>query len=90
MKFTEAVEIVKTLSVKPDDATLSLLYGLYKQSTIGNCNISQPYIWELTARAKYDAWYSNLNKPVETAQTEYIKLVEKLVRADIKRMKQKN
>ena len=31
-------------------------YSLFKQATIGACNIKQPSRMNLVARAKYDAW----------------------------------
>lgn len=86
MKFTEATEKVKTLSEKPDNETLLRLYGLYKQATIGNCNIAQPWAVQFEARAKWDAWHSHLNKPKNIAEKEYVQLVEKLLVKDTEKL----
>lgn len=86
MKFTEAAEKVKTLSEKPDDKTLLKLYGLYKQVTVGNCNIPQPWIVQIEAKAKWDAWNTHFNKSKQIAETEYIQLVEKLLKRDIEKL----
>ena len=33
-----------------------VFYGLYKQATVGKCNIKAPGRLDVVARAKYDAW----------------------------------
>ena len=86
MKFTEATEKVKTLSQRPDDNTLLILYGLYKQATMGNCNTNQPWNFQIEARAKWDAWYSNYNKSKQIAEAEYVVIVERLLKKDVERL----
>lgn len=86
MKFTEAAEKVKTLSERPDDNTLLKLYGLYKQATIGNCNISQPWAVQIEARAKWEAWSSHFGKCKQIAENEYIQLVERLLKKDVEKL----
>lgn len=86
MKFSEAIEKVKTLSERPDNETLLKLYGLYKQATVGNCNISQPWAVQVEARAKWEAWNSHYNKSKQTAENEYVQLVETLLKRDINKL----
>lgn len=86
MKFTEAVEKVKTLSERPDNNTLLKLYGLYKQATIGNCDTQQPWAIQIEARAKWDAWYSHYNKSKQSVEMEYVQLVEKLLKKDVEKL----
>lgn len=86
MNFKEAAEKVKTLSEKPNDETLLKLYGLYKQATVGNCNISQPWIIQVEARSKWDAWNSHKNKQKNVAEKEYIQLVERLLKTDVDKL----
>lgn len=86
MRFLEAAEKVKTLSERPDNKTLLKLYGLYKQATIGNCNTPQPWSIQIEARAKWDAWNSHFGKSKETAENEYIRLVEELLKKDVEKL----
>jgi len=86
MKFSEAAEKVKTLSVKPSDETLLALYALYKQATVGNCNIEKPWFWDVKATAKWEAWNGNVSKSKEDAEKQYVKLVEELLKKDIDRL----
>lgn len=86
MKFIEATEKVKTLTERPDNDTLLKLYGLYKQATIGNCNIPQPWVFNVEARAKWDAWNSNFGKTKQQAEDQYVKLVEKLIKKDVEKI----
>lgn len=54
--FNEAANHLQTLVSKLDQNTLLALYGLYKQSTVGPCNASKPGIFNMQARAKWNAW----------------------------------
>ena len=40
--FDNAVETVNNLTSKPSDETLLILYGLFKQATVGDCNTTRP------------------------------------------------
>ena len=44
-EFNKYSEIVKNLKEKPEDDVLLRLYGLYKQSIEGDCNIDEPRIF---------------------------------------------
>ncbi|KAL0490829.1 3-hydroxy-3-methylglutaryl-coenzyme A reductase [Acrasis kona] len=73
-------QIVKLSNLPPRDVIMKI-YGLYKQSTVGDINISKPgfFSTDLKSKAKYDAWkkYEGLKK--EEAMLEYIKTVQNLV-----------
>ena len=86
MKFTEAAEKVKTLSEKPNDNTLLRLYGLYKQVTVGDCMIAEPWAIQVEAWAKWNAWNQNKGKSKQVAENEYIVLVENLLKKDIEKL----
>lgn len=32
------------------------LYGLYKQATVGDCNVLKPGMLDFVGKAKWDAW----------------------------------
>ena len=77
-KFTTASKSVKNLSERPDDKTLLHLYGLYKQSTIGNVDTSQPWAFNVENRAKWDSWKLFENVDKHDAMIKYIHIVDKL------------
>ncbi|KAL4652452.1 hypothetical protein ACB092_01G234000 [Castanea dentata] len=59
------------------DADKLILYGLYKQATVGPINTNRPGIFSPAERAKWDAW-----KAVEEAMTDYIVKVKQLQEVD--------
>lgn len=53
-------------------------YGLFKQATIGDCNIDKPGLFDFVARAKYDAWQGFKGLGFREARNMYIDGVEEL------------
>lgn len=51
-EFNEAAEMVKAVTNLADNDRLQL-YGLYKQSTVGDVNTSRPWAVEFVACAKW-------------------------------------
>ncbi|HET9430703.1 MAG TPA: acyl-CoA-binding protein, partial [Chitinophagaceae bacterium] len=71
-QFENAVASSKTLSEKPSNETLLLLYSLYKQATEGDVNTEPPSNpFDFVAKAKYEAWSSLKGKSKEQAMNEY-------------------
>lgn len=77
-KFTKAAEDVKKLS-QLDNDNLLYLYGLYKQVTCGDCNVSKPGFLDLKGQAKWNAWESRKGLEKTKAQKKYIEKVERLL-----------
>ena len=77
-KFEKYCKKIKSASNLDDDTLLSL-YGYYKQSTVGGCNIEEPYRIYYREHAKYVAWNNNKNMSKENAMRAYIKLVKKIL-----------
>lgn len=76
-EFNRAAEFLQHLVNKLDSNTLLEFYGLYKQSTVGKCNISKPGIFNMQGRAKWNAWNDLGAMSKELAMTNYIaKLTE--------------
>ncbi|XP_018122449.1 acyl-CoA-binding protein homolog [Xenopus laevis] len=77
--FDKAAEDVKKLKTRPTDDELKELYGLYKQSTVGDINTDCPGMLDLKAKAKWDAW--NLKKGLsnEDAMQAYISKANELI-----------
>ena len=77
-KFTIASTEIKKLSEDPFSNEQKLkIYSLYKQATVGDCNISKPGILNPTGRAKWNAWNDIKGKDKESAMNEYVEFVKK-------------
>jgi hypothetical protein len=51
---------------------------LYKQATAGNCNASQPWAYQIEARAKWGSWHAHFGKLRLQAKAEYVELLSSL------------
>ena len=51
------------------------LYGLYKQSTTGNCQSIRPSLFYPRARAKWNAWKNNTGMTKVSAKSQYVAAV---------------
>lgn len=60
----------------------ALLYGLYKQATIGDIEGAQPWAYNVKARAKWDSWAAQKGMPTVEAMEKYIDAVSKLLRSE--------
>lgn len=76
--FNKASEHVRKITSKLDNNQLLELYGLYKQSTEGKCNIPKPGWLDGRGRKKWEAWRALCDMPCEEAKQKYIDLVQKL------------
>jgi len=74
--FERAAQRVKSLSERPDDATLLRLYGLYKQARQGDASGRLPITEGMIAVAKYKAWQKCAGLPEGEAMSRYVELVE--------------
>ncbi|MEO6408230.1 MAG: acyl-CoA-binding protein [Burkholderiaceae bacterium] len=77
-RFDAAVANSKTLSERPDNATLLKLYALYKQASSGDVDTERPEFTDLVGRAKWDAWNGLKGRSGDQAMQEYVELVESL------------
>uniref|UniRef100_A0A182SG72 Acyl-CoA-binding domain-containing protein 6 n=1 Tax=Anopheles maculatus TaxID=74869 RepID=A0A182SG72_9DIPT len=53
-------------------------YGLYKQATVGPCNIPKPALFSMAARAKWYAWDKVKHLDTTAAKREYVQLMDQL------------
>ena len=83
-RFELASKEVTELSEAPDNVAQLKLYGLFKQSTVGDCDGPRPGMMEFVKRAKYDAWKELAGLSLDEAKEKYIALVEELKAADKK------
>lgn len=77
-RFTTAAQEVQKLKSRPSSDNLLQLYALYKQATEGDVKGSRPGIFDLTGRAKYDAWAGKKGVSGDQAMQAYIDLVDRL------------
>lgn len=78
VEFETAAREVKDLSTKPSNEDMLLLYGLYKQSTVGDNTAAAPGMFDFTGKAKHAAWLANVGMSCAEAQTKYIAVVARL------------
>ena len=76
--FEAAVANSKSLSERPDNATLLKIYALYKQGTVGDNTEKKPGFGDMVGRAKWDAWNSLKGTASDAAKQQYIDLIESL------------
>jgi acyl-CoA-binding protein len=76
--FAAAAQDVKTLPKRPGNEQLLELYALYKQSTEGDASGSRPGVFDLTGRAKFDAWARKQGTSTAAAMKAYIDYVAAL------------
>ncbi|KAM4603184.1 acyl-CoA-binding protein homolog [Discoglossus pictus] len=77
--FDKAAEDVKKLKTKPTDDELKELYGLYKQSTVGDINIESPGVLDLKGKAKWEAWNLKKGLSKEDAMNAYVSKANELI-----------
>lgn len=77
-RFDAAVAASKSLPEKPDNQTLLKIYALYKQATAGDVDGKRPGFSDMVGRAKWDAWNELKGTAGESAQQDYVELIESL------------
>ena len=77
-QFDAAVANSKSLSERPDNATLLKIYALYKQATAGDNAEKKPGFGDMVGRAKWDAWNGLKGTGNEEAMQQYVDLIESL------------
>ncbi|KAK9863724.1 hypothetical protein WJX84_010886 [Apatococcus fuscideae] len=76
--FKKAAEEAKSLPSNVTNEDKLILYGLYKQATMGDNTGDRPGVFNQTGRAKHDAWEAQKGKGKDTAMEEYIMKVQTL------------
>ncbi|WKX99398.1 hypothetical protein Q1695_014353 [Nippostrongylus brasiliensis] len=75
-KFLAAVEIVTSLPVEGPVTTSTdeklVFYSLFKQATIGPCNVPAPAFWNVVQKFKWDSWKNLGDMSSSTAKAHYI------------------
>ncbi|XP_019182076.1 PREDICTED: acyl-CoA-binding protein [Ipomoea nil] len=80
-EFEEYAEKAKKLPENTTNENKLILYGLYKQATVGDVNTSRPGMFNMKDRAKWDAWKAIEGKSKDEAMSDYITKVKQLQEA---------
>ncbi|XP_057521188.1 acyl-CoA-binding domain-containing protein 1-like [Amaranthus tricolor] len=78
--FDLYAEKVKSLPTATNEDLL-ILYGLFKQATVGNVNTDRPGLFDPKGKAKWDAWKGNEGKSQDDAMSDYITKAKQLLEA---------
>jgi acyl-CoA-binding protein len=81
-EFEKAQTDVHTLSKKPGNEHLLVLYAHFKQAIDGDVHGTRPGLLHPTKRLKYDAWTKLKGMSREAAEAGYIAKVKSLLKAD--------
>ncbi|XP_006211752.1 acyl-CoA-binding domain-containing protein 7 isoform X2 [Vicugna pacos] len=77
--FDKAADDVRKLKTRPDDEELKVLYGLYKQSVVGDVDIECPGVLDLKGKAKWEAWNLQKGLSKDDAMSAYISKAKELI-----------
>lgn len=78
-EFLIAAETVKRLCKSPDNSELQLLYGYYKQATIGDINIEKPGFLNFKEGKKWEAWDACKGLSQYDSEVKYILYVNDMI-----------
>ena len=78
-KFKLSCNIAKSINPKISKDELLLLYGLYKQSTVGPCKTAEPSKLNIKEHYKWAAWMANKDMDMNDAKENYCVFVLKMV-----------
>lgn len=71
-KFNAAAAYLPSIVANLDSKDLLEFYGLFKQSTVGPCNVSKPGIFSVQARQKWTAWHDLGQLAGDLAMQRYV------------------
>ncbi len=80
--FESQVAAAQQLSTRPSNEDLLMIYGLYKQATVGDNLTEAPGGFDFKAAAKYNSWKKLTGTSQEEAMQRYIDLIERLKSAN--------
>ncbi len=78
-EFLIAAETAKQLSKSPETEELQILYGLYKQATVGDVNVEKPGFLNFKESKKWEAWNTYKGLGQYDAEVKYILYVNDLI-----------
>lgn len=76
--FNRAADYLQHLVNKLDSKELLRFYGLFKQATVGRCNVAKPGIFNMQGRAKWTAWNELDGMSKEAAMIAYVNALNEI------------
>lgn len=76
--FDRAAKYLQTLVSELDSTQLLGFYGLYKQATVGPCDVTRPNWYQVQAKHKWEAWKNLGDMSSATAMASYIHAVARI------------
>jgi diazepam-binding inhibitor (GABA receptor modulating acyl-CoA-binding protein) len=70
--FDKVKDLIREYGKSMNNDDLQVIYGLYKQATVGDVNTPEPSFYQLTEKAKWNAWAKNKGKSSDQAKQEYV------------------
>lgn len=77
--FEICSRLITKLKVEQDDDTKLALYGLYKQSTEGDCKRDRPGVFNVVGRKKWDKWMEYHGLSQNDAMCQHVELSTRLI-----------
>lgn len=78
-KFEDAQVRVRTLTVRPSNEDLLMLYALFKQAKDGDNDTKKPGMFDIKEQYKWKTWKELAGTSSDGAMQKYIDLVDKLL-----------
>ena len=79
-QFEKAQVEVKTLTSRPSNDDMLLLYSYFKQATAGEASAAKkPSRFDFVGKAKYDAWAKLDGVAPDEAKQRYVDTVQRLL-----------
>jgi diazepam-binding inhibitor (GABA receptor modulating acyl-CoA-binding protein) len=83
-EFKKYCNLVKLLPKRPTDEDLLLLYGLYKQATLGDNTLKEPSgMFNVKEKRKWKSWYELQGMDKSSAMSNYINKVNELIKLNV-------
>ncbi|XP_042559644.1 acyl-CoA-binding domain-containing protein 5-B [Clupea harengus] len=83
LRFDAAVKVIENVprdgSYQHSDNMMRVVYGYYKQATVGPCDIPKPSSWDTEGKAKWEAWKALGSMAKETAMVEYVQEIKQIL-----------
>ena len=79
-RFELSAKMIKMVKKSPTNEEMLKLYGLYKQATIGDCNIAEPNkLFNYKENTKWNSWNSQKGLTKLDAMSKYSDIAIKLI-----------
>ena len=78
VKLNKSIQLITVIYFNNMYIYLYYVYSIHV-FTVGDCNIEQPGMTEIKARAKWDAWNKKKGVNQDEAKTQYIELAKTMI-----------